>query len=159
MVEEPVYILHGPVGSGKTTALGHRFPVNQGHGGILTPRIEGERYFVDLRTGDRFPMEADKDESPVLEVGRFRFSISGFEKANRVLRESFSVPGWLVADEVGPLELRGEGFYNTLKELITRNRPRLLLVVREGLLDQVITRFTLSKPVVILKEQLESLNG
>jgi len=159
MGEDAVHILHGPVGSGKTTALINRFPVNRGHGGILTPRIDELRYFLDLRTGERFRMEADKEESPVLEVGRLRFSLPGFEKANQVIRESFTVPGWLVVDEIGPLELRGEGFHDSVKVLLNSHHPRLLLVVREGLLEQVTHYFSIQNKVTIHADQLDSLTG
>lgn len=131
--ESNIYLYSRPRGSGKTTSLekwaGDRRDVN----GILSPVIGGLRYFRDIRSGETFPMEAVENEDEVWEVGRFRFSRSAFEKAIQLLRAAIQAPGWLVIDEIGPLEMRGAGFHDILKELLELQRSPMLLVLREGL--------------------------
>ena len=51
--------------------------------------------------------------------------------------------GWLVVDEIGPLELRGEGFSDVLKMIVRERKERTLLVVRKALIDDVISQFEL----------------
>lgn len=131
--ETNIFILNRPKGSGKTTALEKWAKGRLDVLGILSPVINGKRYFRDIRSGELFPMEADGSEVEVLEVGRFRFSRAAFEKAIRLLRASASEPGWLVIDETGPLEIRGAGFHDILKEILEVRSFPLLIVVREGL--------------------------
>ena len=61
------------------------------------------------------------------------FSKNNFDKAIQIIRNAIDKPGWLIIDEIGPLELRGEGFSEVLKEVLIRRKENILLVVREGL--------------------------
>jgi nucleoside-triphosphatase THEP1 len=76
-----------------------------------------------------------------LEVGRFRFSRTAFEKADQIIRNSIEGEGWLIIDEIGPLELKGGGFAAVLRELITQRRKNLVIVVREGMVNEVQEKF------------------
>lgn len=149
MPDIAVYILTGPVQSGKTTSLLHWTEKRNDVFGILTPVINGKRVFLNVHTKEQFPMEATAEETDVLSIGRFIFSKVGFEKAMKVIAESVYSPGWLVIDEVGPLELRGEGFRDVLKEILATRTGNILLVVREGLADAVITNFLIKGPKMI----------
>ena len=145
-----VYILTGPIQSGKTTAL-MKWSANQpGAAGVLTPVINGKRFFLDVRTREQFPMEAIGDE-PVLVVGRFQFSRRHFEKACQLLREASHTPGWLLIDEIGPLELRGDGFADILKEILRERKGPLLLVIREkeNIREELIRAFQLGDVSII----------
>ena len=90
-------------------------------------------------------MEASGDEKR-LTVGRFQFSASAFQKAAAHLRAMPDFVCWVVIDEVGPLELRGEGFSAVLKELIeNRNEGQtIVLVVREELVVKVAEYFSIA---------------
>ena len=57
--------------------------------------------------------------------------------------------GWLVIDEIGPLELNGRGFCDVLKEVLSVRRGKILLVVREGMTDQVKEAFVLPHVICI----------
>lgn len=89
-------------------------------------------------------MEAEYDEEALV-VGRFRFSRNSFNKATRLLRDSINKEGWLVLDEIGPLELKGEGFSDILKRIINEREEKILLVVRKTLVDEVIRQFDLNR--------------
>ncbi len=86
-------------------------------------------------------MEASGEEETLV-VGRFVFSKKGFDKAIEIIRDAINKDGWLVIDEIGPLELKGEGFCSVLKETLALRREKLLLVVREGLAEQVKDYFS-----------------
>ncbi len=94
-------------------------------------------------------MEAGSEETDLLSIGRFVFSKAGFEKAIQVISASVHYPGWLVIDEVGPLELKGEGFHDVVKEVLFNRTGNILLVVREGLADTVITKYLINSSRVI----------
>jgi nucleoside-triphosphatase THEP1 len=64
-------------------------------------------------------------------VGRFLFSKKAFDKAVKIIRDDVHKEGWLVIDEIGPLELGGGGFCDILKEVLSLRPEKLLLVVRD----------------------------
>jgi nucleoside-triphosphatase THEP1 len=148
MNPKPIYLLSAPVRTGKTTALQNWADGNQGITGVLTPVVENRRLFLDLASGVRFDMEADVEEQDVLSVGRFRFSKAAFAKAIHILNQPPSGNEWRVIDEIGPLELQGEGFGPGLRKLLDdydTNRMRLILVIRDTLLEKVCAHFRFDK--------------
>ena len=131
-----IAILTAPIQSGKTTSLINWSAARKDVHGILTPEVNGKRIFMNAQTKEQFPMEADSDEEKIY-VGRFNFSKINFEKAIQIIHDTITKKGWLVIDEIGPLELRGEGFCNVLKEVLKRRKEKILLIVREGMTEQV----------------------
>jgi nucleoside-triphosphatase THEP1 len=97
---------------------------------------------MNAQTKEQFPMEATGEEETHV-VGRFVFSKAGFDKAIQIIRNAKNTEGWLVIDEIGPLELKGEGFYEVLTDVLTMRREKILLVVREGLIPEVKKVFVL----------------
>ncbi len=136
-----VHILSAPIQSGKTTRLLEWVRSQENVAGILTPDRDGKRYFLDISTGEEFPMEAADNESEIISIGKFKFSKNNFSRAIQVLKRDIGKRGWLVVDEVGPLELKGEGFAEILAEMITERSGNILLVVRDGLLHTVVKQF------------------
>ena len=88
-------------------------------------------------------MEAEADEENVFEVGRFVFSKKAFEKANGILEKaSKEKDSWIIVDEIGPVELKGEGFHEMIKEILSsKSGLSILFVVRQGILDEVMQHF------------------
>jgi nucleoside-triphosphatase THEP1 len=146
MPGKKIYILSGPVQSGKTTALMDWCEGKKNIEGILTPDIDGKRFFSVISSKEIFAMEAAPGEKNVLSAGRFTFSKKAFEKAILILQHSANKGDWLVIDEIGPLELRGEGFSAALNKILLANREdqKIILVVREGLVEKVVEYFQLS---------------
>lgn len=137
MPENGLYILTGPVQSGKTTSLLNWCSKRNDVYGILTPVVNAKRVFMDAHTKEQFAMEAMPGEKETLAIGRFIFSKTNFEKAIGIIRKAIHKDGWLVIDEIGPLELRGEGFCDVLKEAIAKRSGNMILVVREGLAESI----------------------
>lgn len=127
-------ILHGPVGSGKTTSClrlaekvkAERFRVC----GVLSPRVylDGELVgydCLDLSSGEAFPLARLRhatEEPGWLLFGPliYSFSVTGLERANRVLRLSSRSSGprtMVLVDEFGRLERSGLGFYPGVLEV------------------------------------------
>jgi len=143
ITENKIFVLSGPVHSGKTTRLINWIQSRSDVSGILSPVIHGERFFMNAATKEIFPMEAEPGESNTFTVGKYVFSVLGFENAKEILRQaSNQKEGWLIIDEVGPLELEGEGFNNVLKELIKQDHhSKIILVVRESLVSVVVEQY------------------
>jgi nucleoside-triphosphatase THEP1 len=133
-----VYILTAPIQSGKTTSLINWSANRNDVYGILTPVVNGKRVFMNVNTKERFPMEAKEGEREILTVGRFAFSKNNFERAIQIIRDDISKNGWLIIDEIGPLELAGQGFHDVLLETLRSFNGKLLLVVRDK--DETVER-------------------
>jgi nucleoside-triphosphatase THEP1 len=146
-----LFILTGPVQTGKTTSLVKRTEKRNDVYGILTPVVDGKRMFMNVQARQLFDMEAAPEEIGVLVIGRFIFSNKSFDKARQIIHDAIGKEGWLVIDEIGPLELKGEGFSAILKEALAgqHEKQKILLVVREGLIDKVKESFKLKDVVVI----------
>jgi nucleoside-triphosphatase len=152
MTFNQINILSGPVRSGKTTSLMKWLEGRDDAGGILTPDVEGVRFLYDVARRERHPFELAGEPmpgEPVVEIGRFRFYQSAFEQARRILlRDLEAAPAWLIIDEIGKLELKGEGLEPAAGLLISRYRDgnvtgKLLLVVRDYLLEEVREHYQL----------------
>ena len=151
MIEISITILTGPVHSGKTTYLKTDYEGKKNVYGILTPIINGQRVFLNIATGEIFPMEASEEEA-TLAVGKYRFSKESFLKATTILTQALKQKkGTLILDEVGPLELRGSGFYKIVKEMVADKNSLLekMVVVRESILQDVIHFFEIKNYRII----------
>jgi nucleoside-triphosphatase THEP1 len=146
-----IFILTGPVRTGKTTSLMSWVTGRADAAGILTPAVNGQRFFMNVRTKQQFAMEATRDETETLVVGRFVFSRNNFDIAVQVIRDDMNMPGWLIIDEIGPMELRGDGFCEVLKEVLAggNSGQKVLLVVREGMAEKVKEYFQINEAAVI----------
>lgn len=138
-----IFLLTGPVHSGKTSFLLEWSRSRSDVRGILTPVIEGRRCFMDMESGNVFLMEAEAGEKEIISVGKYVFSKRNFDKAIEILENEINFPGWLVIDEAGPLELNDQGFAKIIRKLIHGNDPelKLILVVRDSLVENIINHF------------------
>ena len=142
-----INILSAPVQTGKTTSLIEWSSGKKDVWGILTPVVDGKRVFMDVHTREQFPMEAVVGEE-TLNVGRFQFSKKHFNKAIEIIREAINKDSWIIIDEIGPLELRGQGFHDIAKQLLAKRKERIILVVREGLAQQVKDHFMIDATII-----------
>ncbi|MDP4264118.1 MAG: nucleoside-triphosphatase [Bacteroidota bacterium] len=150
MPEQKIYLLTGPVQTGKTTSLINWSIKRNDVFGILTPVVDGKRVFMNAHTREQFPMEATGGETETQKVGRFIFSKTNFNRAVQVILDAMNTSGWLAIDEIGPLELRGEGFCSALKEVLQdRRKGRIILVIREGIQEKVREYFNIKEAAEI----------
>ncbi|MBL0069180.1 MAG: hypothetical protein IPP39_12015 [Chitinophagaceae bacterium] len=148
-IPESIYILTAPIQSGKTTALINWAAKRNDVYGIFTPVINGKRVFMNANNKEQFPMEAISGEPGIITVGRFVFSKKNFDKAIQIIRESMHKEGWLVIDEIGPLELSGEGFHDVLKEVLSNRSEKIILVIRDGIAERVKEYFNVTVAAII----------
>lgn len=148
----PIFIHSGPVHSGKTTRLLHWAAGRQNIDGIAAPVIDNQRYLQHLRTNEVRLLEVHgiMDQSEVIEIGRYRFSSHVFSWAHDILIHCSHEPlDWLVIDEIGPLELDGQGLEpavsSILNHTILHSSTKIVLVVRDNLYDKVLNHYGLNK--------------
>lgn len=159
-----IFIFSRPIHSGKTTELLQWCNQQKNIAGVLMPDINGSRKILDLHTKAVFDIEctdAGNTKEHITSVGRFHFYTAAFEKANAIVLAALNqMPGWLVIDEAGKLELDGKGFYGSIVkavDLYNDNKVpgNLLITVRESLYNEVVSFFKIKNFRVI--HQLEDL--
>ncbi len=149
-----IIIFSRPVHTGKTSELFQFCRGRTDIAGILMPDVEGRRMFYDIAAREYFTAEAGEEnaDEELLEVGRFQFLATTFTGANTILiRTLLSTHSVIIVDEVGKLELRNEGLYPAIRQLISEvgHKKDLVLVVRHELVEQVKQTFQLNQVIVI----------
>jgi nucleoside-triphosphatase len=128
---------------GKTTALLQWIKDKQNIVGILSPDVNSVRHFYDIEQATYFTMLATENEE-TLTVGKYIFSKPAFDKANNILLTIKNK--FIIIDEIGPLEVAGKGFAETLQIILqNKNYTNLLLVVRNELVHSVVEYFNIDK--------------
>ena len=149
-----IYILSGPVQSGKTSRLQTWAAGHKNVRGILAPVIDGKRYLQDISNAERRLLEIDGNgnESDVLRIGKYVFLEKTFSWARNVLTASLHHPAkWIVIDEIGPLELQGKGLEPAVRTILRNvsNKVNVLWVVRQKLLTEVLQHYGLSEKSIV----------
>jgi nucleoside-triphosphatase THEP1 len=146
-----INILTGPVQSGKTTHLIAWVKFHTRCAGILSPLLNNKRFIYSIHTNEYRPLETEVDllaEQEKISIGKYSFLQSSFTWAQQQLKLALDMdPKWLIIDEIGPLELSGKGLEpmvgKILKSYKSKKKYRLVIVVRENLLDKVIRHYDL----------------
>jgi len=96
-------------------------------------------------------MQGSPTDSNVIAIGKYIFNTRAFDHAKEVLRTALNQrKDWLIIDEIGPLELKGGGFDNILREILSekddKHQPQkgniqLILVIRESLVDAIVKAY------------------
>ncbi|MEJ5350567.1 MAG: nucleoside-triphosphatase [Melioribacteraceae bacterium] len=134
-----IYIITGLSKSGKTTSLMSWTSSQKNIDGILQPVIEEKRFFYHISSRTLFQLESEDDVNSI-KVGRYKFRLEAFNWANEKLINCIGKNlEWIVVDEIGFLELNGEGLHSSVKKLLSSTlNEKLIFVVRESLLQQVL---------------------
>lgn len=149
-----VVIISGGVESGKTTFLRKLSEELNNSGksvcGFISPRIlDGTRtvgYSIEnIASGELLPflqetkMEVNEETKS---IGKYSINSETECKAKQILNDAL-VEGAdiIMVDEVGRLELRGDGWHKELKHLLQTNTGTLVLSVRDTFIDAVIEYF------------------
>ena len=148
-----IYLLTGPTRSYKTTTLMHWSRPRHVCGGVLTPDQGDFRVLYNVKEKFSIPWQKSfSDSEDDLQIGRFIFDASAFATAIEWLDDHWMDPSlsYIIVDEIGPLELKGYGWNPWLRK--TLNQPtdkHLILVVRESILDEVISGYDLKNYKVV----------
>jgi len=147
-----VYIVMGPIDSGKTRAMEKIFKEKGCGDGFISKKVfheEGELMgyeIVHLKTGRRMPLAykthfilSNWDE--IFSIGPFSFSQKAVHFAEEIIDETCSTNnGPVFIDEIGPLELNGKGFCDILEKVL-KTGMEIYISVRSHLVDAVVARF------------------
>lgn len=142
-----IYLFTGEIKSGKTTRLEKWITENPDSDGILAPCINGKRYIKRIKTGETKLLEYEEND-PIVElikICNFNFLKSVFNWGQNEIYKAYSQkPKWLIIDEIGPLELRGEALEPMVSKILNEQNSgytRIVLVVRKTLVEKVIEHY------------------
>ena len=135
-------VVTGEVGIGKTTVCQNVVELLQKDGyvctGILTPKIlAGSKIagidVVDVSSGQRKTLANVDGNSSGLRIGKYSFDHDGIAFGTEALNKGPSAD-LMVVDELGYLELQGEGFIQALDLIKTDKVGNSILIIRSKLL-------------------------
>ena len=163
----PRILLTGDRGIGKSTVCEETVGLLKARGlrcgGILTTKILSERgAIVGIRIKDILsapPRECllartDQDLGGPA-TGRYWFSPEGVQFGNAALERAAAEADVIFADELGHLELRGEGFTNIFSLLQSARTPAMVVVAQNEFVSQVQERVR-SRDLALLEVTLSN---
>ncbi len=152
-----LFILTGPINSGKTTKLMQWAAAQKNIDGIFQPVIDEKRFIYHISSRTLKILEAKKTvpENELVIIGRYQFRKSVFNWAKNVLTDCLDRKlDWLIIDEIGPLELEGKGLEPTVSKIfneIDKLNGNVLCVVRDSLFDQFVKHYNLEEKFILFK--------
>ncbi len=137
-------IVTGRVGVGKTTVCEKVVELARSRGyrcgGILTPKAPDEGIIVvDVQSGESKALASINEIYQGPRTDSYFFNPEAIEFGNRAIDGAVSADIFLV-DEVGHLELRGEGFTRALEVIKAGRVKNSILVIRSKLLSAFLAR-------------------
>lgn len=156
-LRHPIFIIAGDQREGKTTFLNKTIQVLKEHGIIVEGiKAEGidinrERYgfnLVNVATGEKVLLCHLAEKKGWQQTGKYYFNPDGLNFGISKLKNV--TPGSiLVVDEIGPLELNGGGWSNSLRTLLDEFDSPMIWVVRRKLTEKIILSFSLKNVTIM----------
>ena len=154
-----VFIITGKTGSGKTTFLlelieklkGKALSI-AGFAALSVPQDgpSGSYNILDLESGKILPLASGRFTKGWEQLGRFYFNPDGIGMGKNILEDPLiNNNDLIVVDEIGPFELEGKIWADSLTRLLARRSCPVLMVVRATLVAQVIQEWSLQDATII----------
>ena len=154
-----VILVTGDTGDGKSTLLGELVMLfkNRGiqTGGIISPAIvendvKSGYGLINVATSEKQRLSYTHKGEGLVNVGRFYFSPEGIMFGKSALTVANNQHAQIVfIDEIGAWELQGQGWAESLNELILRCEMPIVLAVNKKLTSQVAESWQLQNPLII----------
>jgi len=148
-------LLGGAIGSGKTRTAERAVRLLREEGlkvgGVLAPRVMHGEETTGYRIRD---LATDSERSlatlrpPGVPVGRYFLSRDGLRFAQRTITAAIRTVDVLVVDEIGRLEIAGDGHAASVRDALD-SKVIPILLVRDDFIDDVIQAFSLSSTIVV----------
>ena len=154
-----VILVTGDTGDGKSTLLAELAILFKSRdilaGGIISPTvfengIKSGYELINIATSQKTRLSQTQKGDGLVNVGRFYFFNDGISFGKAALTVANNQNSQIVfIDEIGAWELQGQGWAESLKELILRCDMPVILAVNTKLVDQVIESWQLREPLII----------
>ena len=101
-------------------------------GGVITLQNDKKSFYL-IGSKLKIPFEAKENEF-YIKIGRFRIHRENLDRAISSIQSSLESQ-FLFLDEIGILELQGQGYYPILSSVVLRGKANIF-VVKEEILDE-----------------------
>ncbi len=150
-------VVTGGIGSGKSTVCLGLLAWAKGAGckcgGVLSHKASGGVIVAEnILTGERANLAGPPDLYSGPKLGNFSFSPRGISFGTEAVREGMSTP-LCVIDELGPLELAGQGFSNAVPLLRSQQQGDQVVVIRDELVGHFLPLF--GRKALVLRTTLQ----
>jgi len=134
-----VIIVTGAVGIGKTTVCANVIEIarSQGYscGGIITYKTQNEDIVVeDVQTGEIKALASISNMYQGPRTAKYFFNPEGIDFGIQTIDRG-TASDILLVDELGHLELRGQGFANVIEQIAAGKVKNCVVVIRKELLS------------------------
>ena len=160
-----VFIITGETGSGKTTyllklieELKRKASSIAGFAALSIPGdgASGSYNILDLVSGKILSLATRGFNEGWEQIGNFYFNPAGIQMGKEILEDPLIINNDLiVVDEIGPFELDGKVWAESLTHLLNGQNCSVLLVVREQLVSRVIQQWRLEDAMIIKIGQIK----
>ncbi len=164
MKTQPLFIITGEQGAGKTTTLLEVADLLKKHNvnfrgfyakGDWRENKRSGFSVVDLNTGVKELLCQDSKANGFQKIGRFYFNPETIKFGESILlMKNKPDKELIVIDEIGLFELDGQVWADVLKQLLNNNLNPLLITVRKKFVEDVIENFNL-RNVLVFNFQLQ----
>ena len=139
-----VIVVTGAIGIGKTTVCEKVIKIarSQGYscGGIITCKGQNEDIIIeDVQTGETKVLASTSNIYQGPRTAKYFFNPEGIDFGIHAIDRG-TASDILLVDELGHLELRGEGFANVIEQIIGGKVKTCILVIRKELLSAFLPR-------------------
>lgn len=137
-------IVTGSIGVGKTTICKKVIELagSLGYicGGVITYKTRDDDIIIqDVRTGETKTLASIRDIYQGPRTSKYCFNPEAFDFGNEAIEGSIS-SDITVVDELGYLELQGQGFSRVVKQVTAGTFKHCILVIRSDLLSSYLSR-------------------
>jgi len=157
--KQNIFLITGDIQGGKTSYLSELVDVLKKRslsvGGFLAPGSfkSGERSgfkLLNLKTGVEMSMASTEETDAWEKFRRFWFNPDAFIQGRKWIQACLEQQTDIVViDEVGPMEIEGRGWFETLESLLGSSVPVQLWSVRENLTSEVMRRWKIPDSHII----------
>lgn len=163
-MKPPSLVITGRPGVGKSTLFKHIVDYLRTNGvivgGIIAPEVrEGNVRtgfkLIDLLTGEESWL-AKKDVPGTIKVGSYTVFSSASILAKSSLERAMSSADVVAIDEIGPMELKLSGFWESVEKVINGEKP-YILVVHYSLVSSPRSRFSSDRVIEVTLSNREYL--
>ncbi len=154
-----VFIITGQTGSGKTTFLLELIEELRkkalsivGFAAMSVPEDgpSGSFNILDLHSGKILPLASRRFSEGWEQIGNFYFNPEGMLMGKRILEDPWvNKNDFIIVDEIGPFELEGKIWAESLTRLLAMRSCSVLLVVRDQLVAEVIHQWSIQDAMII----------
>ncbi len=166
--KKKIFIVTGEIGGGKTACIRNLvelFQINNiSVSGIYSSKVSENGKttgynVVAISSGKTVPFLRASGKSPLKQIGRFFIDDQGLDAGNEELTNRATEI--VIIDEIGRLELAGDGWSGATTQLINNAKSHLILSVRREVVDEVVDRFSIRPQFImnISKEKCDDLYG